>query len=45
MPEPPYARRQNPDGTVTVYKTRADYLQGRASSMGAAARRVPRILR
>ncbi len=44
MPEP-YAKRMNPNGTRTVYNTRADYLQGRASSMGAAARRVPRILR
>ena len=39
-----YAQRQNPDGTVTRYTTEDRYWQGRASSMGAASRRRPRVL-
>jgi hypothetical protein len=40
-----YAERSNPDGTVSRYRTEDRYWQGRVSSMGAAARRRPRILR
>ena len=35
-----YAQRQNPDGSVTRYRTEDRYWQARVSSMGAAARRV-----
>ena len=40
-----YAQRQNPDGSVTRYRTEDRYWQARVSSMGAAARRTPRIVR
>ena len=40
-----YAQRQNPDGSVTRYRTEERDWQGRVASMGAAARRRPRIMR
>jgi hypothetical protein len=40
-----YAQRQNPDGSVTRYRAEERYWQGRVSCMGAAARRILRIMR